>query len=227
MNTARICPQGHTIGSSGSSLPQKLGLLLPRDICPVVPSPVWFEIAMASSQFSPSLVTMSSGDDTKPYACTICVQRKVKCDKRQPCLSCLKSRLQCEYRSVPPSQRRKRKTDNPNPAVLDVLRSHEAALRRAGIPFESFDDRNEGGDDHDEGTSETIENHRGRSHPAATVSSNIPRGTPRPRRGILISEHGGRRYYEHGLLGSLGKEVRIFTQDSASSSFARVRKEFR
>jgi hypothetical protein len=176
---------------------------------------------MASSQFSPSLVPMSSGDDTKRYACTICVQRKVKCDKRQPCLSCLKSRLQCEYRTPPPPQRRKRKTDNPNPALLDVLRSHEAALRSAGIPFESFDDRNEGGDDHDEGTSETIENRRGRSHPAATVSSNIPTRTQRPRRGILISEHGGRRYYEHGLLGSLGKEVRTFTQDSASS-FARV-----
>lgn len=172
---------------------------------------------MASSRFSPASVPMSSGDDTKPYACTICVQRKVKCDKRQPCLSCLKSRLQCQYRTAPPPQRRKRKADNSNPALLNILQSHEAALRAAGVTFEPFDYGHEGGDDHDEGAGETTENQRGPSLPAATVSGSTPIRTQRPRRGILISEHGGKRYYENGLLGSLGKEVCAFPQDSASS----------
>jgi hypothetical protein len=45
----------------------------------------------------------------QPYACTTCVQRKVRCDKQQPCLSCVRSGLTCRYRSTPPPPRRKRK----------------------------------------------------------------------------------------------------------------------
>lgn len=85
--------------------------------------------------------------DTKLYACMTCVQRKVKCDKRQPCLSCFRSSLPCKYRSTPPSQRRKRKAwavderyNQPANQVqlLDKLRAHEAALRSADIHFSSF-----------------------------------------------------------------------------------------
>lgn len=95
------------------------------------------------------------------YACAICVQRKVKCDKRQPCCTaCSRSSLPCRYRSSPPSQRRRRKfssltesagsnrhesynqphhhQNSLNHALLDRLRAHETAMRSAGIPFESF-----------------------------------------------------------------------------------------
>ena len=168
---------------------------------------------MAASQLSPASVPMSSGEDTKPYACTVCVQRKVKCDKRQPCLSCLKSRLQCKYRDTPPPQRRKRQAENSSPALLELLRSHEATLRSAGLPFETVDDLNDGGDDHEDGVGEaTTENQRGRSLPAGPVDSRVPGQTLKlPRRGILVSEHGGKRYYEHGMIGSLGQEVCAIT----------------
>lgn len=96
------------------------------------------------------------------YACAICVQRKVKCDKRQPCCSaCSRSSLPCRYRSSPPSQRRKRKAfsaitesaggsrheshnhahhhqNGLNQALLERLRAHEATMRSAGIQFQSF-----------------------------------------------------------------------------------------
>lgn len=96
------------------------------------------------------------------YACAICVQRKVKCDKRQPCCSaCSRSSLPCRYRSSPPSQRRKRKAfsavlenaggsrheshnhashhqNGLSQALLERLRTHETTLRSAGIPFQSF-----------------------------------------------------------------------------------------
>lgn len=87
--------------------------------------------------------------DTKLYACTTSVQRKVKCDKRRPCLSCFRSSLPCKHRSTLPSQRRKRKAwainesyDQPANQVLLLvkLRAHEASLRNAGIPFSNFFD---------------------------------------------------------------------------------------
>ena len=166
---------------------------------------------MAASQSSPASGPMSS-EDTKIYACTACAQRKVKCDKRQPCLACVKSRLECRYRTTPPPQRRKRKIEDANQTLLDRIRSHEAAMRTAGIPFESFDDFNDRVEGQDESRGETTENARGRSLPAGTVeSSKVPAQTPLPHRGILVSEHGGRRYYEHGLIGALGQEVSAIT----------------
>lgn len=150
-----------------------------------------------------------SSDDTKVYACTTCVQRKVKCDKRQPCLACSRSRLQCKYRTTPPPQRRKRKAENSNQALLQRLRSHEATLRSAGLPFETFDDLNDTADDQDEADGKLTENPRGQPLSAGPIeSSGTAMQNQRPRPGFLVPEHGGRRYYEHGLIGALGQEVR-------------------
>lgn len=148
-----------------------------------------------------------SRDDTKPFACTLCVQRKVKCDKHQPCLSCRKSQLQCSYRATPPPQRRKRKIDNSSQILLDKLQSHETILRSAGLLFETFDDSNEGVNDHDGGGDEAIDNRLGLSLPAEPTDSRVTMQAPPPRPGVLVSEYGGKRYYEHGMIGSLGQEV--------------------
>ncbi|GAM89560.1 hypothetical protein ANO11243_075990 [Dothideomycetidae sp. 11243] len=150
---------------------------------------------------------MSSELDPKPYACTTCTQRKVKCDKTVPCGSCTRSRLQCNYRPANQGQKRKRKSEAGSEALLEMVRSHEALLRRSGIAFESVDEV-------DDGHNETA--------PSPNVAPESPAPTRQPRippsrrpadqqNGILIREHGGRRYYDYGLIGTLGQQ---FTQDT-------------
>jgi len=155
-----------------------------------------------------------SSEDTKPYACIACVQRKVKCDKRVPCLSCTRSRLQCRYRSTPPPQRRKRKLESSSQTLLEKLRAHELILRDAGLPFESFVESNDGEDDHDVIGVEATESLPPRSSPianASVASSSTAKKPPCRRRGLLVPEHGGKRYYDHGMMAMLGQEVRAIT----------------
>lgn len=164
----------------------------------------------------------ASDEDKKPFACIPCVQRKVKCDKLEPCLSCRKSRLQCSYRSTPPPQRRKRKHEfYSNQALLERLRSHEVTLRNAGLSFDPFDhpdepaendNRNDGDGDGDgeaglaaRGGDKVLDSRQRFSQ--STEPKGPRRGNQKPP-GVLVSEHGGLRYYEHALIGNLGQEVR-------------------
>jgi Fungal Zn(2)-Cys(6) binuclear cluster domain len=212
---------------------------------------------------------------TKLYACTTCTQRKVKCDKRQPCSACCRSRLSCKYRSTPPSQQRRKKRaaendDGFTEALLERLRAHENALLNAGVPFQSFDEAHDSsassraalgvGDDavnvssstaiitnasyqHDSSRSRQIRIHGkhpsrdsqslldtqraadltapGRDHdrrvqtqPQTQVQQQQDRQEQeeqhqRLHRGVLLSEDGGKRYYEHGFIGIMGQEVSI------------------
>lgn len=92
-------------------------------------------------------------------ACTLCQQRKVKCDRRLPCANCVKSRAQCVPATLAPRQRRRR---YPERALLDRLRGYEALLRRNDIPFDSLQpapcndspDTIVGDDSHDEQVAE-------------------------------------------------------------------------
>ncbi|KAH8667000.1 fungal-specific transcription factor domain-containing protein [Xylariales sp. PMI_506] len=204
------------------------------------------------------------------YACITCVQRKVKCDKQQPCLACTKSHLQCRYRETPPPQRRRRKIVQTaraaaGEALLSRVRNYEELLRTAGISFEAMppgpdtsgashnapsnDDCDE--DEMDEGAQvdmPSIDRFQGQAqsghrpqiqnnvhkdllqqdvlpsshsnHPmepanipalsSTTISSDRESQNPLfPRqRGVLIPEHGGSRYYEHGLIGSLAQKYK-------------------
>lgn len=162
---------------------------------------------MAEPQEVPASARIAKGE-TKIYACTTCVQRKVKCDKRHPCLACARSGLQCTFRTTPPPQRRKRKLETVTEALLAKLRGHEATLRSAGLPFESFDDASQAWEDVDGSGGDAVDDSRGRSLPPVSIQTSITLSqTQLPHRRILVSEHGGMRYYEHGLIGALGQEV--------------------
>ncbi|KAL1896080.1 hypothetical protein Sste5346_004819 [Sporothrix stenoceras] len=199
------------------------------------------QLSPASTESSPAPVRQQQVQ-LYPHACATCVQRKVKCDKRHPCLACSKSHLQCSYRSTPPPQRRKRKIVEitraaANQALVDKLRDHEAVLRRAGVSFEPFeettatvhavdssdatntntnlhvhasgdgkaDDGYDGSVDGEARTPNDIQVAATRNPP----SDNEPQTSLFPRQhGILISEYGGNRYYEHALIGLLGQQYK-------------------
>ena len=64
------------------------------------------------------------------FACVRCAERKVKCDRQDPCHSCVKHNAQCIFRAPKPSRRRKVVKD----ALLDErLKRYEAVLVEKGI----------------------------------------------------------------------------------------------
>ncbi|RAK97960.1 transcription factor domain protein [Aspergillus ibericus CBS 121593] len=88
---------------------------------------------MSSSQQSVSAA--SSRAAVKPqhaFACVLCQQRKVKCDRKFPCASCLRAGAQC----VPTLAPRPRRRRFPERELLERLRRYESLLRQHNIPFE-------------------------------------------------------------------------------------------
>lgn len=66
-----------------------------------------------------------------PRSCTLCRQRKVKCDRQQPCSCCIRSRFECTYPFGPGrAPKRPRNTSTLNAQVMDKLRSLEQVIKR-------------------------------------------------------------------------------------------------
>jgi hypothetical protein len=68
----------------------------------------------------------------RPLACAACQQRKVKCDRKFPCNTCVKSRIQCIPVSVPRQRRRR----FPEAELLQRVRHLEDLLRQHNIDFD-------------------------------------------------------------------------------------------
>jgi hypothetical protein len=68
----------------------------------------------------------------RPLACAACQQRKVKCDRKFPCNTCVRSRIQCIPVSVPRQRRRR----FPEAELLQRVRHLEDLLRQHDIDFQ-------------------------------------------------------------------------------------------
>lgn len=68
-------------------------------------------------------------EDLKPLSCVICRRRKLKCDRRDPCSRCLKSRVECIY----PEPVRSRHQRKPELVLIARLKHYENLLRKNGI----------------------------------------------------------------------------------------------
>lgn len=65
------------------------------------------------------------------YVGVLCQQRKVKCDRNEPCANCVKSRIECVSPSTLPPKKRKKRF--PEAELLARLRRYEDHLRVSGI----------------------------------------------------------------------------------------------
>lgn len=99
---------------------------------------------MSSAQPFPSMSSCQANSNMPPnpsqrmksqrvLACTLCQQRKVKCDRRFPCANCVKAQAQCIPAVLTRPQRKRR---FPERALLDRLRSYEDLLTQNNIAFE-------------------------------------------------------------------------------------------
>ena len=91
-------------------------------------------------QLSPAVLTPETqqGGKTKLNSCTLCQQRKVKCDKRQPtCTACATHSASCIYVAPAKSQRKRKRS--PDEELLSRLNRYESLLGRHGIPLDGLD----------------------------------------------------------------------------------------
>jgi hypothetical protein len=65
------------------------------------------------------------------FACVRCFERKVRCDKQNPCSACVRQNVQCIFR--PPKQSKRRQLLASEDLVNERLRRYEALLREKGI----------------------------------------------------------------------------------------------
>jgi len=81
---------------------------------------------MSSSASLPSI------SPTKPtFSCIRCSERKVKCDKQNPCNACIRHNVQCIFR--PPKPSRRKRNFVKDQLVDERLKRYEALLREKGI----------------------------------------------------------------------------------------------
>lgn len=78
-------------------------------------------------------VTRTDVRPQRVLACTLCSQRKVKCDRSFPCANCTKAGARCVPTSLLPRQRKRRL---PERELLDKLQRYEGLLRQNNISFE-------------------------------------------------------------------------------------------
>lgn len=68
------------------------------------------------------------------YSCVLCKERKIKCDRREPCSACAKAGVKCVFRAPEPPKRRKRRdSDVDEKKGEKKVKKYEEMLRRAGI----------------------------------------------------------------------------------------------
>ncbi|KAI9889921.1 MAG: hypothetical protein M1814_004644 [Vezdaea aestivalis] len=69
------------------------------------------------------------------FSCLLCKQRKVKCDRIEPCTNCSRARAKCLYRAPAPPRRRKR-PQVPQADLHARLRQYEEVLRSLGVKLD-------------------------------------------------------------------------------------------
>jgi hypothetical protein len=71
----------------------------------------------------------------KPFACLLCRQRKVKCDRNEPCANCVKAKTACSF--VPPAPSRRRIKKPPKEGLHARLSRYERILKSHGAKIDA------------------------------------------------------------------------------------------
>ncbi|CAI6309239.1 unnamed protein product [Periconia digitata] len=139
----------------------------------------------------------------KSFSCVLCAQRKVRCDRTAGgCSNCIRSRVNCVYKTPPPPRRQKRGLREVDSRAR--LRIYEEVLRKLGVDPEAL-----------------VAQELNRAKKRASISESravndfyeavLPDEVKSGRRcdeGLLVSESGKSRYLENTLWTSLKSEFR-------------------
>ncbi|KFY65108.1 hypothetical protein V496_02853 [Pseudogymnoascus sp. VKM F-4515 (FW-2607)] len=93
---------------------------------------------MSTEELSPAQLQITSSKPLKVFSCVLCAQRKVKCDRKQPCSNCIKSGVTCTPGAPPKPRSRRRRVIETDVAAR--LQRYEELLHRHGIKFDELDE---------------------------------------------------------------------------------------
>ncbi|KAI2780339.1 putative C6 transcription factor [Daldinia loculata] len=148
---------------------------------------------------SQSAVTMPLGpeDDLKSYSCVICRQRKVKCDRRNPCSNCVKAEKQCSF--VAPVRGKRKRTKPPKESLHAKLKRLEELLKSYGAKTELSDDLDDSDSESMSHPDDEIARSRSPSHsdPFFKLEESNPK---------LITKEGTSRYFDITPWATIGEE---------------------
>lgn len=116
----------------------------------------------------PTIPTPSSSRPA--FSCIRCADRKVKCDRQDPCNACIKHNVQCTYRQFqPPRKKQKRSKQD---VLSDRIKQYEVLLQEHGINPIGPAPNNESGEHHVDTDAEAtpIKEKPPMATPASTVS---------------------------------------------------------
>ncbi|KFY41618.1 hypothetical protein V494_02888 [Pseudogymnoascus sp. VKM F-4513 (FW-928)] len=93
---------------------------------------------MSTEEPGPAQPHGTASKPLKVFSCIICAQRKVKCDRKQPCSNCIKSGVICTPGAPPKPRSRRRRVIETDVAAR--LQRYEELLHRHGIKLDELDD---------------------------------------------------------------------------------------
>ncbi|RDW63517.1 hypothetical protein BP6252_11062 [Coleophoma cylindrospora] len=150
--------------------------------------------------------------DLKRFSCLTCRQRKVKCDRHNPCSNCTKAAQQCNF--VPPVRGKPKRRSTPKEGLHAKLRRYEEMLKSYGADIELSD--------YDHNNMSDVESV---SEPDGQMLVQDV-GPPKEGRDSLfafdesktnlITRNGSTRYFDNGLWPNLGDEFNPLLEDGRS-----------
>jgi hypothetical protein len=129
---------------------------------------------------------VSAKDRQNPFSCLVCQQRKVKCNRHNPCATCKRTGASCVYTTFERPKRRIRAVVESN--LIARLQRCEELLASNGIQLDpcEFDKSPEY---------------------VAQQQTGIKQEVFKPGKGRLVKKRNGSRYLENNLWDSLSKEL--------------------
>jgi hypothetical protein len=127
------------------------------------------------------------GAGVKKFSCLTCRQRKVRCDRRNPCSNCVRAARQCSF--VAPVRGKRKKTKAPKEGLHAKLRRYEELLQSYGANIDPSE--HDGSDADTASEAGTAEDGRPQYKSGTGSYTNIEESKSK-----LITRNGSSRYYD-------------------------------
>ena len=168
----------------------------------------------ARSKNGQSPMNGAGGGPINPRSCVTCRKRKVRCDKRHPCINCNKASIECVFPGPGRAPRRSRKP--PETELLARLRKLEGMVKDMGKEVKEEDE--EASAEHRRGKPIVVRGTLAEKDPGCNTSqffnhlnqNDDEKGTAKLVKdfGRLVVEEGRSRYVSNKFWTSLSEEVR-------------------
>ncbi|TFA97828.1 Transcription factor vrtR1 [Trichoderma ghanense] len=156
--------------------------------------------------------------DLKGFSCLSCRQRKVKCDRRAPCINCVKAERQCSF--VAPVRGKRKRTKPPKETLHARVRRYEEMLKAYGAKIEPCEDE-------DESESETGSG-SGTSEMGQVVPMKLPTCRASEEKPKFIMKEGASRYFDrYGFYSVKSMQLKMgFSYDISSAIWSNLSEDF-